>query len=66
MDTRLQRQALPNPRQSGTDAAVAAYIVEAAAELSLLAHRHDMPVLAYILDMARLEAESQASALTKS
>lgn len=64
MESRSRRHDLATPK-SGTDAGVAAYIGETAAELSTLAHRHDLPILAYILDMARLEAESQVGAMTK-
>jgi hypothetical protein len=62
MESQPRRAELPNVK-SGTDAAVAVYIGEAAAELALLARRHELPLLAYILDMARLEAESQAGAM---
>ena len=37
----------------------AAYIEQAAAELRDLANRSGMPFLAYLIDMARLEAASQ-------
>ncbi len=36
---------------------VAVYIASLADELSRLAKRHDLDALAYILDMARLEAD---------
>jgi hypothetical protein len=62
MESQPRRRELPNVK-SGTDAAVAVYIGETAAELAMLATRHDLPLLAYILDMARLEAESQAHAI---
>jgi hypothetical protein len=64
MESQPPRRELLNVK-SGTDAAVAVYISEAVAELAILATRHDLPLLAYILDMARLEAESQADAKTK-
>jgi hypothetical protein len=42
--------------------AVAEFIATHAAELSLLARRHKLDTLGYLLDMARLEAESTAQA----
>ena len=39
---------------------VAAYVAELTGELSLVARRHGLDALAYLLDMARLEAESSA------
>ncbi|WP_160140546.1 hypothetical protein [Blastochloris tepida] len=46
-----------NPRYEA-ETAVADYIAEVSAELSILAYRNGLPMLAYVLDMARLEAES--------
>jgi len=44
-----------NGRGSVPDAAV--YIASIAGELSQLAKRHELEALAYLLDMARLEAD---------
>lgn len=44
----------PATARGALDAAL--YIAALAAELSRLAKRHDLETLAYILDMARLEA----------
>jgi hypothetical protein len=64
MESQPPRRELLNGK-SATDAALAAYISEAVAELAILATRHDLPLLAYILDMARLEAESQVDSKPK-
>jgi len=50
---------------SGVDAGrdrdeVAAYMAELTGELALVARRHGFDTLAYLLEMARLEAESTA------
>jgi hypothetical protein len=42
--------------------AVAEFIATHTAELALLARRHKLDTLGYLLDMARLEAESAAQA----
>jgi hypothetical protein len=39
---------------------VAAYVAALARELMSLAHRHDLVLLSYLLDMVRLEAEQRA------
>ena len=39
---------------------VAAYMAELTGELALVARRHGFDTLAYLLEMARLEAESTA------
>ena len=39
---------------------VAAYVADLTGELALVARRHGLDTLAYLLDMARLEAESTA------
>jgi hypothetical protein len=39
---------------------VAAYVAELTGELALVTRRHGLDALAYLLDMARLEAESAA------
>ena len=42
----------------GDRTAAAKYVAELSAELANLARRHGLDALGYILDMARLEAES--------
>jgi hypothetical protein len=42
----------------GDRAAAAAYVAELSGELALIARRHGLDALGYILDMARAEAES--------
>lgn len=42
-------------------AAAAAYVAALTAELALIAGRHDLHSVRYLLDMARLEAEAAAS-----
>jgi hypothetical protein len=42
----------------GDRTAAAAYVAELAADLAKIARQHDLAALAYILDMAKLEAES--------
>jgi hypothetical protein len=39
---------------------VAAYVAVLARELMTLAHRHDLVLLSYLLDMVRLEAEPRS------
>jgi hypothetical protein len=39
---------------------VAAYVAALARELMTLAHRHDLVLLSYLLDMVRLEAEERS------
>ncbi|MCX7310705.1 MAG: hypothetical protein WCG92_01935 [Hyphomicrobiales bacterium] len=39
-------------------AAAASYVADLTAELAVLARRHGLDALGYILDMARLEAEN--------
>ena len=41
----------------GDQAAAAAYVAAMTADLALMARRHKLDVLGYLLDMARLEAE---------
>ncbi|BBF92856.1 hypothetical protein BLTE_15410 [Blastochloris tepida] len=57
MEAHAPKRALLNPRYEA-ETAVADYIAEVSAELSILAYRNGLPMLAYVLDMARLEAES--------
>jgi hypothetical protein len=45
-------------QEAGDRAAAADYVAELSAELAKLARRHGLETLGYILDMARLEAES--------
>jgi hypothetical protein len=45
-------------RGPGDRTAAAKYVAELSAELANLARRHGLDALSYILDMARLEAES--------
>jgi hypothetical protein len=47
-------------------AAVASYVAAMSAELSMLAHRHGFEALGFLLEMARLEAESAAHQLNGS
>jgi hypothetical protein len=49
-----------DPEPSPDAADVAHYIASVAAELSVIAKRHNFVALSYILDMARLEAEQIA------
>jgi hypothetical protein len=52
---------------AGSDrAAAAAYLASMGAELAAIARRHDFPAVAYILDMARLEAEATVQRLGSS
>jgi hypothetical protein len=41
-------------------AAAAAYVAALTAELTVLARRHQLETLAYLLDMVRIEAEATA------
>ena len=43
-------------------AAAAAYVAELSSELAAIARRHGLDTLSYILDIARLEAESASQA----
>ena len=47
-----------NIQEAGDPAAAAAYVAELAGNLALIARRHGLDALGYILDMARLEAEN--------
>ena len=44
----------------GSRAAAAAYIAALSVDLAVIARRHNLDTLAYLLDMARLEAEGTA------
>ncbi len=46
------------PGEIDKSAAAAGYVASMAAELSVIARHHGLSTLGYILDMARLEAES--------
>jgi hypothetical protein len=48
------------PASPEGDAALASYIAEMSAELAKLAGRGGMPMLAYFLNLARVEAETRA------
>jgi hypothetical protein len=48
------------PQVATSRAAAADYIATVSSELALLARRHGLDALGYILDMARLEAENAA------
>jgi len=45
------------PPRDGGPGEAAHYLREAIAELSQMAHRHGLTTLAYLLDMARMEAD---------
>lgn len=47
------------PPRDGGPREAAQYIARAVAELALMARRHDLGMLGYLLDMAHLEAEQQ-------
>jgi len=62
----IQMSGLPSatPTPNGPRAArtaAACYVATLAAELVEIAKRHELDTLAYILDMARLEAENQTN-----
>lgn len=48
------------PDDAGARLAVASYVATLSAELSTMARRSGLDALGYILEMARLEAESSA------
>ena len=52
------------PGDGGPDEA-AGFIAESVAELALLARRHNLGVLVYLLDMAQLEAEERVRLRSK-
>jgi hypothetical protein len=47
----------------GGRAAAAAYIAALSVDLATIARRHNLETLAYLLDMARLEAEGTAQGI---
>jgi hypothetical protein len=59
-DNRLKAPINPREQQQAED--VARYIVSLLAPLAQMARGSEFPVLAYLLDMARLEAENQLDA----
>jgi hypothetical protein len=46
------------PRRGSDQSEAAAYIAEMAASLAMMARRHGLDTLGYLLDMARMEAEN--------
>jgi hypothetical protein len=54
MDGRSGSNPEPEPEE------VAAYVATMARELKVMAARHDLSVLAYLLDLVRMEAEARA------
>ena len=50
----------PAPDDAGARIAVASYVATLSADLSTMARRTGLDALGYILEMARLEAESRA------
>jgi hypothetical protein len=48
----------------GDRAAAVAYLAAMGADLATIARRHNLPELAYLFDMARLEAESTVQKLS--
>jgi hypothetical protein len=50
----------PAPDDAGARIAVASYVATLSADLSTMARRNGLEALGYILEMARLEAESKA------
>ncbi len=50
---------------AGEPADAAAYIAELAADLAVIARRNGLDTVGYLLDMARLEAESQSPGPSK-
>ena len=51
------------PSPGGDRAAAASYLAAMTADFAAMARRHDFEALAYILDMARLEAEATVQRL---
>ena len=50
------------PRRGSDQSEAAAYIADMAANLASMARRHGLGTLGYLLDMAKMEAESTAEA----
>ncbi len=49
---------MADEREIGDREAAAAYVAELSRDLALIARRHDLDALGFILEMARLEAEN--------
>jgi hypothetical protein len=56
----MPNQTVSAPPEDGDRAAVADYVAALSADLAAIARRHGLETLGYILDMARLEAESES------
>lgn len=52
------------PIGDGGPGEAAGFVADSVRELSLLARRHRLDTLAFLLDMAQMEAEERARALT--
>jgi hypothetical protein len=61
MTSAQQPEKDPNRRKSDQPFATAAYIAEICTDLGRMAREDGLDTLAYILDMARLEAQSLAN-----
>ena len=53
-------KSVPSEPEEGDKAATAAYVASLSADLAALARSRKLDTLGYLLDMARLEAESSA------
>ena len=53
-------KSVPSEPEEGDKAATAAYVASLTADLAALARSRKLDTLGYLLDMARLEAESSA------
>ena len=62
MDGRRRTQREPSVAGGSTRGEVASYVASLAADLSEMSRRQGLSTLAYLLDMARLEAEGAARA----
>jgi len=56
----MPNQTLSAPPEPGDRSAVADYVATLSADLAEMARRHGLETLGYLLDMARLEAESES------
>lgn len=59
---RVRPQSSTDRELPGDREAVAVYVAALSADLSVIARRHNLDTLGYLLDMARLEAENTAQA----
>ena len=57
---RVRSESSTEREPPGDQAAVAAYVAALSADLAVIARRHNLGTLGYLLDMARLEAENTA------